>query len=159
MTALRPFAAADLDALLALNNANKVELGYLDADGLRALLATSFRVRIVGAMDAFMIGLDQDAVYGSPNFLWFKARFPRFAYVDRIVAAPAARGKGFARLLYDDFFAAAAAAGHDKVFCEVNYDPPNPASDAFHAKLGFTEIGRATLHDRGKSVRYLQRAL
>jgi predicted GNAT superfamily acetyltransferase len=159
MTSLRPFTDADLDPLLALNNANKVELGYLDAAALRALLAESFRVRIIGAMDAFLIGLDQDAVYDSPNFLWFKARFARFAYVDRVVVAPSARGKGFARLLYDDFFAAAAAAGHTDVFCEVNYDPPNPASDAFHARLGFTEIGRATLHDRGKSVRYLQRKL
>ena len=38
-----------------------------------------------------------------------------------------------------------------------NTDPPNPGSDAFHARLGFHEVGRAFLADRGKSVRYLER--
>jgi predicted GNAT superfamily acetyltransferase len=42
------------------------------------------------------------------------------------------------------------------VCCEVNSDPPNPLSDAFHAALGFREVGRAFLPDRGKSVRYLE---
>jgi predicted GNAT superfamily acetyltransferase len=41
----------------------------------------------------------------------------------------------------------------------VNYEPPNPASEAFHTRLGFVEVGRATLPDRGKSVRYLKRDL
>ena len=40
--------------------------------------------------------------------------------------------------------------------CEVNIDPPNPVSDAFHAFFGFVEVGWAFLPDRGKSVRYLE---
>lgn len=159
MTGLLPFTETDFAPMLALNNANSIALGPLEAQDLRALLATAFRVRIAGAMDAFLIGLDQDAAYDSPNFLWFGRKLARFAYIDRVVTAPSARGRGLARLLYEDFFAAAAAAGHASVCCEVNYDPPNPASEAFHARLGFAEIGRATLPDRGKSVRYLQRAL
>ncbi len=158
MTLLRPFADDDVEPMLALNAAHAVELGPLDAPALRALVATAFRVRIAGAVDAFLIGLDQDAAYDSPNFLWFARHFARFAYVDRVVTAPSARGSGLARSLYEDFFAAAAAAGQARVCCEVNYEPPNPASDAFHARLGFTEIGRAKLADRGKSVRYLARA-
>ena len=39
--------------------------------------------------------------------------------------------------------------------CEVNCDPPNPVSDAFHAALGFREIGRARIVERSKTVRYL----
>ena len=34
----------------------------------------------------------------------------------------------------------------------------NPASDAFHARLNFTEIGQAKLSN-GKSVRYLMMVL
>ena len=52
----------------------------------------------------------------------------------------------------------ARAAGHERVVCEVNADPPNPASDAFHAALGFAEIG-ATLLPNGKTVRYFMRDL
>jgi len=33
--------------------------------------------------------------------------------------------------------------------------PLNPASDAFHAKLGFAPVGQAALECRGKTVRYL----
>jgi predicted GNAT superfamily acetyltransferase len=41
----------------------------------------------------------------------------------------------------------------------VNTEPPNPASDAFHARLGFVEVGRAVLPGGAKAVRYLRRAL
>ena len=154
---LRPHDESDLAPMLALNNAHAKELGPLTMDSLRRLLGTAMHVRIAGAMDGFLIALDETAVYDSPNFLWFKARFERFAYIDRVVIAESARGRGLARRLYEDLFAA--TSGHSQVFCEVNYDPPNPKSDAFHAALGFSEIGRATLADRGKSVRYLERAL
>jgi hypothetical protein len=45
------------------------------------------------------------------------------------------------------------------VVCEVNSDPPNPASDAFHAAMEFSEVGRAAIHHGSKTVRYLARVL
>jgi len=45
------------------------------------------------------------------------------------------------------------------VVCEVNRDPPNPASDAFHAAQGFTEMGQAAIRQGSKTVRYLARAI
>ena len=99
--------------------------------------------------------LDQDAISASPNFQWFKSRYKRFVYVDRVIVAPHKRGFGLARSLYDEVFAAAAEAGHSLVGCEVNVEPPNPISDAFHEALGFTEIGRAALFGGEKVVRYL----
>ena len=42
--------------------------------------------------------------------------------------------------------------------CEVNSDPPNPASDVFHAAMGFSVTGEALL-DNGKTVRYMARLL
>ena len=62
-------------------------------------------------------------------------------------------------LPYDDLFRFASENGHDVIVCEVNSDSPNPASDAFHQALGFSEMGDAHLEDRGKTVRYLRRAL
>jgi predicted GNAT superfamily acetyltransferase len=44
-------------------------------------------------------------------------------------------------------------------FGEAPRSPPNPGSDAFHAALGFREVGRAFLADRGKAVRYLELSL
>ena len=67
---------------------------------LTQLVGQAFLARRIGELDAFMLALDQDADYDSPNFLWFRDRYPRFVYVDRIVVATRARGRGLARLLY-----------------------------------------------------------
>lgn len=159
MEALTPIGAADLAAVLALNNAHAAELSWLDEAALNALISEAFHARRVGALDAFIIAFDDTASYRSPNYLWFRARRQRFVYIDRIVVAAHARGRGLARLIYDDLFNAAKAAGHGIVCCEVNSEPPNPASDAFHASLGFAEVGQAKLPGGGKSVRYFERAL
>jgi hypothetical protein len=159
-----PLTVADLNtsdgaALLALNNAHAVELSWLEAERLAHLVAQAFLARRVGAADALLLTFDQNADYDSPNFLWFRARYPAFVYVDRVVVADSARGRGLARALYDDLFAAAEAAGHERIVCEVNSDPPNPASEAFHAALGFVPVGTAEILGGEKTVTYLERRL
>ena len=144
-------------ALLALNNAHAQELSWLQPERLEYLVSEAFLARRIGLLDAFLLAFDQDARYDSPNYLWFRSRYERFAYVDRIVVAASARGRGCARRLYHDLFDHALRAGHDRVFCEVNLSPPNPVSDAFHAALGFVEVGTAGVGNR--IVRYLSRTL
>src|SRR5688500_8216080 len=137
---------SDVEAqVLALNNDHAVELSLLDGAQLAALLTHAFHARRIGSLDAFLIAFDERAAYDSPNYLWFRDRHARFVYVDRVAVAPHARGHGLGRLLYADLFRRARAAGHDLVGCEVNVTPPNPASDAFHAALGFSEVGRDPL--------------
>jgi len=154
-----PLPLDRLDGVLALNNTHPAELSLLDAPRLASLVRQAFWAARVGEADAFMLTLDQSADYDSPNFGWFRRRFGRFVYVDRIAVAPAARGRGLARLLYAGLLQAAAAAGHTMVAAEVNLDPPNPASDALHAALGFRKVGQATIHGGAKTVRYLTRAV
>jgi predicted GNAT superfamily acetyltransferase len=146
-------------AVIALNNAHAKELSWLAPERLPFLAAHAFAARRIGEVDAFLLAFDQDAPYNSPNFLWFRARFLRFVYVDRVVVATAARGRGLARTLYADLFDHTIRAAHDRVVCEVNSRPPNPESDAFHAALGFVEVGRASVHNDSKDVRYLSRML
>jgi uncharacterized protein len=145
--------------VLALNNAHAQELSWLERARLLHMVAQAFLARRIGNLDAFLLAFDQDADYDSPNFLWFRARYPRFVYVDRIVVAASARGRGCASRLYRDLFEQAERASHERVVCEVNISPPNPASDAFHAALGFVEVGSASVHEGNKTVRYLSRAL
>lgn len=146
-----------VECLLALNNAHAAELSLLDAARFRHLVAEAFYACRIGMGDAFMLTFDETADYDSPNFLWFRERYPRFVYVDRICVSPQARGRGLARRLYDALFARARRAGHDVIVCEVNIAPPNPGSDAFHAALGFSEVGSAAIHGGEKTVRYLAR--
>lgn len=155
----RPIAPALLARLHSLNQAHAVELSSLTPERLEQLVTIAFAALADNDGDALLLAFDQDGDYDSPNFLWFRERYPRFVYVDRVVVSETRRGEGLARQLYERLFAQAVAAGHDSVVCEVNYDPPNPASDLFHEKLGFREVGRAHLADRGKGVRYLHRDL
>lgn len=156
----RPFPEIDRPAALALNAAHEVETAPLDAPALERLLAAAVLARAPlgpdGAARALLIVLDEAAGADSPNFRWFAARRPAFLYVDRVIVAPAARGAGLARSLYAEALALAAARGVP-LCAEINADPPNPVSDAFHAALGFAEIGRAPLPS-GKTVRYVERA-
>ncbi|RWC48172.1 MAG: GNAT family N-acetyltransferase [Mesorhizobium sp.] len=152
-------ATEDEAAILALNNEHAAELSWLEPQRLSFLLGEAFYTRRIGDLEAFIMTFDQDARYDSPNFLWFRKRYKRFVYVDRVVVAAQARGRGHARRLYQDLFGHVERAGHMLVTCEVNTDPPNPASDAFHAALGFAEAGDAVIHGGKKAVRYYAREL
>lgn len=162
------FAAKDLGdlrnsdhpAVLSLNNPNAKETSALNEAALSALIALAFYARGVDrGATAFLIALDHTAAYNNPNFAWLKAARDSFVYVDRVIVADSARGKGIARLLYEDLFAKARAAGHHRVVCEVNIDPPNLASVAFHQALGFAPIGEASIHGGAKTVRYFEKLL
>lgn len=156
---MTPMAPDRLEGVLALNNAHATELSLLDGGQLAGLVRQALWAAQVGDVDGFLLLLDETAAYDSPNFLWFRERFARFAYVDRVAVAPAARGLGLARRLYAGAFAVASAAGHRVVAAEVNRVPPNPASDAFHTALGFREVGRAVVHGGARTVRYIVRDL
>lgn len=148
----------DFDWVHALNKTHEKELSPLSPEGLEALVGAAVYARQAEG-GAFLVGFDQASDYDSPNFIWFRERFETFLYVDRIAVAATHRRRGLAAALYDDFFRFAEERGYPRVVCEVNSDPPNPGSDAFHAALGFEVIGEARLEGRGKSVRYMAREL
>ena len=156
---MTPLVPDRLDGVLALNNAHAAELSLLDLCRLEGLVRQALWAAQAGDVDGFVLLLDETATYDSPNFRWFKERYERCAYVDRVVVAPAARGRGLARRLYAGAFAAADAAGQRMVAAEVNRVPPNPASDAFHAALGFREVGQAAVGGGARTIRYLVRDL
>ena len=151
----QPIIDSIVPNILTLNNAHSVELSWFDVDRLKSLLRQAFYARMIGSADAFLLAFDQSASYDSSNYMWFRQRYTRFVYVDRVVVSPSMRGRGYARLLYTDLFEQARRAAHHVVVCEVNSDPPNPTSDAFHAAFEFEEVGRATIHEGSKTVRYL----
>jgi uncharacterized protein len=145
----------NIESMLALNALHEVETSPLDAPSLHHMLNQAFYVEAEnGARDGFLISFDQDADYASDNFRWFQDRFEEFVYVDRIIVAPSARGRGLARTFYENLFAAAKAAGHKRVTCEINIEPPNPTSMLFHRALGFIEIGQGHFAKSGKIVSY-----
>jgi predicted GNAT superfamily acetyltransferase len=156
---LAALAEDRISAALELNNAHAVELSLQTEPSFRRLVRMACYARCTEAGEALLIAFDQDAPYGNENFAWWRSRAARFVYVDRVVVEPAHRRRGLARLLYEDLFGFARRMGHDRVVCEVNLSPPNPASDAFHRSLGFRFEGSANLTKAPKEVRYLCCAL
>ena len=152
----------DLAALCRLNNSFAQETSFLAAGEMSQLLHMAFYRRGFaaqgGQLGAFLIALDERAEYANTNFAFFRERRERFVYIDRVITAAHAMRRGLARRLYEDLFLRATEVRHRVVGCEVNLLPPNPASDAFHARLNFVEVGSAQLAN-GKTVRYLERRL
>jgi predicted GNAT superfamily acetyltransferase len=160
MSEIAKLELSAIQDVLALNNEHAKETSLLDEGSLAGLLKMAFYAEGVDrGATAFLIALDQGANYVNPNFNWFLSRYTSFVYIDRIIVASSARGRGLARMLYEDLFTRAKASGHERVVCEVNLEPPNPASDAFHAALNFTEVGQASIHNGTKTVRYFEKLL
>ena len=174
--ALRPIGTDDLDAVLALNDEWVPEVGEIDAARLAHLVdqaslslvavdaAPSDESDDTGGSDGTLLGLvivmAPGADYDSPNYRYFEqARatgdLGEFRYVDRIVVATAAHRRGVGRRLYDAVFDHAREHGATTVTCEVNVEPPNPVSTAFHSSLGFVEVGRQSNYDGAVTVAFM----
>ncbi len=141
---IRPYRAADLPQLVAINDGAYPAVPVTPPAELADLIALSRLALVVddGAVAGFVVALAPGADYASENYAWFGARSSDFLYVDRIVLAPRLQGQGVGPRLYAAVEEAARADGATEITCEVNVRPPNPGSLAFHARLGFVEVGR-----------------
>ncbi|MDO9397922.1 MAG: GNAT family N-acetyltransferase [Herbiconiux sp.] len=162
---LRPIGAADLPALVTMNRAAVPAVNDLTESELAAIVAEA-RLAVVAVDPAhpelvrgFVLALAPGADYASENYRWFARRGDAFLYVDRIVVAERHRSAGVGAVLYDGVFAQAAADGASEVTCEVNVEPPNPGSLAFHQRLGFREVGRQSTKGGSVVVALLARDL
>ena len=100
-----------IEGLLALNRECESQLWPLTEDELRTLLDIAYFAKLTPDGHAMLIAFDERAPYESPNHHWFRARYPRFVYVDRVAVSERARGAGQARKLYEELMAKARADG------------------------------------------------
>jgi uncharacterized protein len=138
---LREATDADQPALLELNQDSVQELSPLDAERLRYILALAHRSVVVerdGEVLAFAIAIAPGTDYDSRNYARLSERFERFLYLDRIAVAAGARRQGLGAMLYDALEDAARPFG--RMVCDVNVQPPNEPSLAFHAARGYQPL-------------------
>ncbi len=144
-----------LQSLLKLNNNHEIQLARLDMATFLNLIGKSYSAVKIAPNDALLVSFNEQSDYSSPNFKWFKERFERFTYVDRVVVSPRLRGRGYGRRLYEDLMAKACTDGRSLIACEINVVPPNPESMAFHQSMGFKETGTGKVG--GRTVTYMIR--
>lgn len=104
-----------------------------------------------GEPAAFLLAMNEGADYDSLNFLWFRGRYPRFLYIDRVVVGPAHRRAGFGASLYEDL-TDWARERTPRLACEVNLRPSNEPSILFHRKQGFVPVGTQETDGGRKTV-------
>ena len=139
---LRPIVAADHAEVLALNERHVELLSPLDQARLLELQAAADRASVLecdGRFAGFVITFAAGSAYDGENFAWFAERYPDFGYLDRVVVHEDFLRRGLASAAYDELEASCAGP----VFTlEVNVDPPNEPSLAFHRARGYVEVGR-----------------
>ena len=136
--------------IMALNNAATPAVPVMTDQEMTALLdASDF---------GFVVGFRPGSDYASVNYRYFEDRGTDHLYIDRIVVDETARGMRVGQTLYNRVFRLAIAEGRAEITCEVNVEPPNPGSLAFHARLGFSEVGRQPT-DHGKTVALFARPM
>lgn len=164
---MRPIAAADEDAVLRLNSESEHLLSPLGRGRLHELLGWAHRADIIevdgtaagtaaGTVAGFVLCFAPGTAYDSENYRWFGDQYGAdFYYLDRIAIDPAYRRRGLAAVAYRELEEVARAYG--RMVLEINVDPPNDASLAFHAARGYREVHR--LGTLGKRVALMEKPL
>ena len=146
MATIRDIVDEDLARILEINEANVPEVGSVDAARLAFIVDESpiaLAVEVDGQIVGFCLVLGATSTYDSVNYRWFTERFSEFMYLDRVAFDAAAQGKGYGTLLYGEVARRMQHLdGATQLALEVNAQPPNEPSLAFHAKLGFVEVGQ-----------------
>jgi predicted GNAT superfamily acetyltransferase len=155
---LRSASVRLLQEALVLNSRHEVETSPLGMERLVKMLRVASFSPCFASGKAFLIAFDDTADYDGASYQWFRREMSGFVYVDRVIVATSAQGDGLGRCLYGCIETDAAARGFRALVCEVNIDPPNPGSLAFHRKLGFREVGRGAVPS-GKKVMYLRKSI
>ena len=140
---LRPITPDDHAYVLALNERNVELLAPMDGDRLGYLLARAHRgdvIEVDGDRAGFVITFPPGTDYDGLNYAWFAERYgPAFYYLDRVVIDDRFRRRGLGAAAYDEL--ERAAAPHGRMVLEVNSEPPNEPSLAFHRGRGYVDVG------------------
>ncbi len=150
---VRALSDDDVEAVLSLNEESVWALSPLDGDALdehRKRAAHLVVCELDDAVAAFAIAYAPGTTYDSINYRWHSERFADFLYLDRIAVSQQFRRRGIASALYGHMEAAAVPRG--RMVCEVNSEPPNLESLAFHQARGYRRIGFLTQLDGHETV-------
>ncbi len=142
---IRNALPTDFPCITALNLEFERFLSPMDTQRLALLHSLAAYHRVIesqGKVVAFLMAFREQSSYDSSNYHWFSQRYDRLMYIDRVVIAADQQGQRLGQRLYTDLFEYSAASVVPFIACEFDSDPPNLASERFHAKMGFVSVGK-----------------
>ncbi|MDQ4076596.1 MAG: GNAT family N-acetyltransferase [Chloroflexota bacterium] len=140
----------DFPSIIKINESGRPGVAPLDAAELATLLKESpcFYVAEAGAQVAgYLIAYTPRSTYDGEEFAWFQRRYTDFLYIDQVAVAEMMRRRHVASRLYQWAKDIALQKGLSSLVCELNIEPPNPVSRAFHANQGFVRVGVLDVQD------------
>ena len=158
---IRDVREHELDLVLALNNAAGPGILPMDAAKLHFFWENADYFRVAekdGLLAGFLVAVSQDAPHDSPNFLWFRERYPQFLYIDRIVIASTRRGAGVGRVFYGDV-QSFAEVRVPRIAAEVFLESSSHPALLFHGSFGFREVGQHLMAGPGLRAAMLVKEL
>jgi len=142
-TRLRPITPDDHADVVALNDRHVELTAPMDEARLAELAAAAEHADVIdvdGRFAGFVITFVVGAAYDGTHFAWFGERYDDYCYLDRIVIHEEFQRRGLGTFAYDEL----ERSCKRPVFAlEVNIDPPNEPSLAFHRARGFIEVGQS----------------
>ena len=130
-----------IKSILELNEENLPALGSLGTiekvSKLYALSSCFYLVFFKNELISFLVLMDENSRYQSPNYRFFKSRFKQFSYIDRVAVSSKYQRMGIGTYLYNQI---TDLIKGQKLCCEVNTMPMNITSFNFHHKLGFNVL-------------------
>lgn len=158
-TVVRAAQQQDFEAILAINAEGQPGVSALTHSELVSAL-TSGSVWVAegtAGLAGYLIVYRSDAMYDGEEFAWFQSRYGPFLYIDQVAVAQQHRRAAVGFQLYQIAERAAREQGVFSLVCEVNLDPPNPVSLAFHTRNNFREVGILDTQDGRKVTLLLKR--
>lgn len=152
---IRPATTQDFERILQLNAEWEHVTSPLTGESLKQLHSHAALHRVAvgdSGVIAFLLAIDPGVPYESPNYRWFDSGAPDFVYIDRVVVSGEHQREGLGDALYDDLVEFARNRGVARLVCEVDIEPHNAASDTFHSRRGFKEVGTQWVANGTKRV-------
>jgi predicted GNAT superfamily acetyltransferase len=147
------------EILIEINNAAIPDVNALDATKAQWLVdnsITSWLATLDGRAAGVLVLLSDTCRLESDYYRWFTERYENFLYIDRVIVATWARGRGVAKELYREVERVAGEGGY-AIATEVYSNPPNVVSLKFHRTMGYCEVGTQYSTGEGKTVAKLMK--
>jgi uncharacterized protein len=151
---IRPAQDQDFERIIMINQAGWPGVSPLALAELAAIRADAplFEVAEIGReLTGYVIAYVDTDIYDGEEFSWFKRHFARFLYIDQIAVALSARRAGVGARMYQLLQQHAREEQLTSLTCEVNLEPLNLVSLAFHSRQRFVEVGTLATSD-GRTV-------
>ena len=152
MLDIRKLVLSDCEAVLGINAASVPGVATLDeSEFARLMVIPNHHLAAEGANQVvvgYALAFNSNAPYDGEEFGFFQQTMAQpFIYIDQVATQLEFRRTGMGSSIYDAIEKGARLSKASALCCEVNINPPNPVSFAFHRSRGFRQSGTLTTTD------------